>query len=95
MVFGSDLFDYGDPGQDLAGVDFLQDHPTEIPTGSFAGIITNPPFAHAAAFVERALTVAPYVAMLLRINFLESERRRHCSSLDTSPACTSSREGYR
>jgi hypothetical protein len=74
-VFGSDLFDYGDPGLDLAGVDFLGAHPTEIPTESFGGIITNPPFSRAAQFVERALEVVPYVAMLLRINFLESERR--------------------
>jgi hypothetical protein len=38
-------------------------------------IVTNPPFRHAAAFVELGLARAPLVVMLLRLAFLESERR--------------------
>src|SRR5262249_52092498 len=38
-------------------------------------IITNPPYALVERFVECALDRAPFVAMLLRLAFLESERR--------------------
>ena len=38
-------------------------------------IVTNPPYKAAAAFVEKAITSAPFVAMLLRLTFLESVRR--------------------
>jgi len=43
---------------------------------SFDGIVTNPPFKHAGDFVRLACERAPYVAMLLRLAFLESEKRR-------------------
>lgn len=42
-------------------------------------IITNPPYAYAQEFVEKALEVIPEgnkVAMLLRIQFLEGKRRK-------------------
>ena len=39
-------------------------------------IITNPPFSLACEFIERSLILAEHVAMLLRLNFLESEERR-------------------
>jgi hypothetical protein len=38
-------------------------------------ILTNPPFRFAAQFVEHALKLSPLVVMLLRLAFLESERR--------------------
>lgn len=36
----------------------------------------NPPYAEAAEHVARALSCAPIVAMLLRLNFLGSQKRR-------------------
>jgi len=40
------------------------------------GIVTNPPYAKALQFLKKALTEVPYVALLLRTNFLmDSERR--------------------
>jgi hypothetical protein len=39
------------------------------------GIVTNPPFMVAEEFVAAALERAPYVAMLLRLAFFDSERR--------------------
>jgi hypothetical protein len=40
-------------------------------------ICTNPPFRLAEEFVEHALRLCPLVVMLLRLAFLESERRCH------------------
>lgn len=39
------------------------------------GIITNPPFNIIERFVERAVAMAPYTALLCRLAFLESEGR--------------------
>ena len=68
-VMASDLVDYGCQGQSVQ--DFLS-------TGSPQAdcIVTNPPFKDAGAFVAHALTLCPRVIMLLRLAFLESERRR-------------------
>lgn len=75
-VLATDLVDYKSPDQDASGVDFLIPGIAEsYATGSTA-IITNPPFKNAHQFVARALTLSPYVAMLLRLAFLESEKRR-------------------
>jgi hypothetical protein len=38
-------------------------------------ILTNPPYSRAFEFLEKALSEAPHVAMLLRLNFLGSEKR--------------------
>ena len=43
-------------------------------------IVTNPPFKLAHQFVAHALELCPKVVMLLRLAFLESERR--CDILD-------------
>lgn len=43
----------------------------------FDFIITNPPYALAEEFIKASLDVAPVVAMLLRINFLASQKRRN------------------
>ena len=71
-VLATDVHDYGSDDQDHIGWDFLM--PCD-PGREIGAIVTNPPFMHAEAFVERALERAPYVAMLLRLAFLESERR--------------------
>lgn len=69
-VFASDLVDYGF-GQ--SGWDFLMER--ECPGEGYKCIITNPPFKLAEEFVEHALQLCPKVIMLLRLAFLESERR--------------------
>jgi hypothetical protein len=68
-VIASDLIDYG-------GLHFVRDFLGEIsmPAGTMA-IVTNPPFSAAEKFVEHALRLCPMVVMLLRLAFLESERR--------------------
>jgi hypothetical protein len=59
---------------DLAadGINFLQTH--EAPPGVTA-IVTNPPFSLAAEFVQHGLTLIPRIAVLERIQFLESQAR--------------------
>jgi hypothetical protein len=69
-VYASDLHDYGGVGCD-PGVDFL----TNTCPGQTDAIITNPPYKQAQQFVEVALKRAPLVIMLLRLAFLESQRR--------------------
>jgi len=71
-VIGSDLVDYGDPTH-FYHRDFLLEH--KLPDGCQA-IVTNPPYKLAEAFVQHALHLCPRVVMLLRLAFLESERRR-------------------
>lgn len=71
-VVATDLVDYASPDQDAAGRDFLMER--SAPAGTQA-IVTNPPFKLAQQFVAHALTLCPLVVMLLRLAFLESERR--------------------
>lgn len=71
-VHATDLVARGCPDS-RAGEDFLMPFP--VPDG-VEGIVTNPPFKLAQQFVDRALLVVPYVAMLLRVGFLESAERR-------------------
>jgi hypothetical protein len=74
-VIASDIHDYGFP---LHFVDdfLLQER---MPIGCDC-VLTNPPFQIAERFVAHALELAPLVIMLLRLAFLESERR--CSILE-------------
>lgn len=72
-VYATDLVDYTSPDQDEHGWDFLMEQ--QLPLGVQA-IVTNPPFKIADTFVAHALTLCPKVVMLLRLAFLESERRR-------------------
>jgi hypothetical protein len=44
--------------------------------GDLTGIITNPPFSMARDFIDRALNKCGYVAMLLRLAFLEGNARK-------------------
>jgi hypothetical protein len=71
-VLASDLIDYGDPTH-FPRRDFLLE---PLPPGCEA-IVTNPPFKLAEEFIAHALDLCPRVVMLLRLAFLESERRCH------------------
>ena len=73
-VIASDIYDYG--GLHFVG-DFLTQERT--PVGCEC-ILTNPPFQWVEPFVARALELSPLVVMLLRLAFLESERR--CNILE-------------
>jgi hypothetical protein len=66
----SDIYDYGFPLHFVA--DFLQEE--KMPAGCDC-ILTNPPFQIANEFVAHALDLCPHIVMLLRLAFLESERR--------------------
>ena len=70
-VTATDLVDWNCPESE-SGVDFLMER--RAPNGVEA-IVTNPPYKLADAFVAHALELAPRVIMLLRLAFLESERR--------------------
>jgi hypothetical protein len=77
-VLASDLCDWGCPDSH-AEVDFFSPRATEIadllPDDGKFGIVTNPPFGAVEEYIERAVGLAPYVALLLRLAFLESEGR--------------------
>lgn len=70
-VRATDLVDYGCPNS-RGGIDFLSQKQASV---DVEAIVTNPPYQHAAEFVEHALFQAPLVIMLLRLAFLESIRR--------------------
>jgi hypothetical protein len=72
VVYATDLVDYESPDQDQAGWDFLME--TQVPIGAEM-ILTNPPFKNAGEFAKKALDLCPRVVMLLRLAFLESDRR--------------------
>ena len=74
-VVATDLVNYGAPitPPGYFGIDFLMER--KAPEGTEA-IVTNPPFKLADEFVAHALDLCPRVIMLLRLAFLESERRR-------------------
>lgn len=67
-VWASDL---RDTGYGVPHFDFLHDEPICEPDW----IITNPPFKHAAAFIERSLSITPNVAMLLKSDYFHAARR--------------------
>lgn len=71
-VYATDLVNYATPDQDAFGRDFLMER--SAPIGCEA-IVTNPPFKLAGQFVAHALELCPLVIMLLRLAFLESEKR--------------------
>jgi hypothetical protein len=72
-VHATDLVDYGLPDSE-SGIDFLMQW--QAPGFYIGAIVTNPPFKLASEFAAHALTLGiPKVCMLLRLAFLESERR--------------------
>jgi hypothetical protein len=71
-VYATDLVDYGCPDS-TSGSDFLMER---HPSFYIGAIVTNPPYKLANEFVSHALTLGiPKVMMLLRLNFLESQKR--------------------
>jgi hypothetical protein len=76
QVIGSDLVDYERPDC-FWRRDFLLER--KAPAGC-EGIVTNPPYKLVEQFVEHALDLCPRVIMLLRLAFLESEKR--CAILE-------------
>ena len=70
-VWATDLVDYGLENSE-SGVDFLMERQARVDVEC---ILTNPPFKLAGEFVEHALALCPRVVMLLRLAFMESERR--------------------
>lgn len=78
LVLATDLIDYRTEDQNYGEVDFLSaKRMATTPTGRpYEAIVTNPPYRHAHSFVLRALDLTGMVCMLLRLAFLESERRR-------------------
>lgn len=64
-----DLIDYG-TGAEVG--DFLT---ADLSGLEYDLVITNPPYRLAQEFVMKALTLAPVVAMLLRVNFLGGQKR--------------------
>jgi len=72
-VYATDLVDYGCPDSE-GGIDFLK---ATAPSFAVGAVLTNPPYKFANEFVAHALTLGiPKVVMLLRLAFLESERRQ-------------------
>ena len=67
-VIGADLVDRGYHGTVIQDF-FDRTEPVDA-------IIANPPYGLAQAFIDHGLSLAPKVAMLLRMAFLESQRRR-------------------
>jgi hypothetical protein len=82
QVQSSDLVDYKYPGA-VSGLDFLTADKEHAIAKVTDGIVTNPPYylaARSAPFVARAVEIAAYVAMLLRIAFLEGAQRLKLTS---------------
>lgn len=71
-VFSSDVYNYG-YGVTGPQWDFLT-APSMLVSFT-VGIVTNPPFKLALDFAQKAISLVPYVALLLRTNFLESTSR--------------------
>ncbi len=70
-MIGSDLVDYGDPTH-FYRRDFLMER--KAPDGC-EGVVMNAPFKLAAEFIAHALDLSPLVIALVRLAFMESERR--------------------
>ena len=76
-VHATDINDWNCPDSE-SGVDFLSDYAVRSAADfepGIQGIVTNPPFNIIERYVERATTLSPYVALLCRLAFLESEGR--------------------
>ena len=69
-VFSSDIVDFGYGKQ----INFLNPERFKVKY-QFDAIITNPPYKDAEEFINKSIYVAPYVAMFLRLSFLEGIKR--------------------
>lgn len=73
IVHGADLIDYGWKGGRVTMIrDYYLAEPIEM---NGVGIVTNPPYRLAEAFIPRLADGCNYHAWLLRTNFLESVSR--------------------
>lgn len=63
------------PGLDAGNHAAVSDFVHYKPAHRFDWIVGNPPYRHALAHVEHALTISDRVAFLLRLGFLESAKR--------------------
>jgi hypothetical protein len=70
QVTASDIADYG-LDDCRTGVNYL----TAKALPDVGGIVTNPPYKLAVRFAQKAMREVPYLALLLRTNFLESTNR--------------------
>lgn len=72
-VVATELVDYGRAETGIiTGMDFLAQ--TRAPKG-VSCIVTNPPYQIASKFVRHALELVPDVLVLMRLAFLEGQRR--------------------
>ena len=69
ICHGSDIIDYGFLCTKIA------DYLTTAPPIGVNGIVTNPPYHDAMSWLKKSISEVPYVAYLLRTNFLESTSR--------------------
>lgn len=75
-VLATDLREHS--GYGIGGFNFLTDHLSKIgwdPKDDIDAVITNPPFSHAKEFIIKALTVAPFVAMLVKQTYWNVQGR--------------------
>ena len=63
-------------GQPMITADFLKFARPPFSSTGRRGIVTNPPYGLADAFVKQALALSDYVAMLLPLAYLEGIERR-------------------
>ena len=60
----------------IGGINFLDDTYFHREMGGVENIVTNPPYGQAMEFVDRALDIVKFkAAFLLRLDFLESQKR--------------------
>lgn len=71
-VIATDLVDYGCPDSE-SRIDFLMEHK---PPPGVEGIVMNPPYKLADEFIMHSRILVPKTYALLRLAYLEGERRR-------------------
>lgn len=75
-VISTDIREYSGYGQ--GGIDFLNHDPLidfGWDIGEIDMVITNPPFSLSVEFVRKALTVTPWVIMLVKQNYYNTQNR--------------------
>lgn len=66
------------PGYGVGGLDFINEDPMTKwgwDIGEVDMIVTNPPFALSVPFVKKALSITPNVAMLVKVNYWNTQSR--------------------
>ena len=64
-------------GYGTGGIDFLNSDPLEFgwDIGEIDMIVTNPPFSLSVEFVRKSLAITPYVIMLVKQNYYNTQNR--------------------